>query len=78
MVDLNSLIPAESGFVITNAEDINDRGQIVAQGYETSNPTAKLRAPPEPHAVRQMTCGEKPATSLELASGGRVRLENVA
>jgi len=42
MVDLNSLIPAESGFVITNAEDINDRGQIVAQGYETSSPTSDL------------------------------------
>jgi probable HAF family extracellular repeat protein len=42
MVDLNSLIPAESGFVITNAEDINDRGQIVAQGYATSSPTAAL------------------------------------
>ena len=42
MVDLNSLIPAESGFVITGAEDINDRGQIVAQGYETSSPTAHL------------------------------------
>jgi probable HAF family extracellular repeat protein len=42
MVDLNSLIPAESGFVITNAEDVNDRGQIVAQGYETSTPTAQL------------------------------------
>jgi probable HAF family extracellular repeat protein len=42
MVDLNSLIPAESGFVITNAEDINDRGQIVAQGHETSSPTAHL------------------------------------
>ena len=42
MVDLNSLIPAESGFVITGADDINDRGQIVAQGYETSSPTAHL------------------------------------
>ncbi len=42
MVDLNSLIPAESGFVITNAEDINDRGQIAAQGYATSSPTAQL------------------------------------
>jgi hypothetical protein len=42
MVDLNSMIPAKSGFVITNAEDINDRGQIVAQGYKTSSPTAEL------------------------------------
>jgi probable HAF family extracellular repeat protein len=42
MVDLNSLIPADSGFVITVAADINDSGQIVAQGYETSSPTAHL------------------------------------
>jgi probable HAF family extracellular repeat protein len=42
MVDLNSLIPAQSGFVITNAQDINDRGQIVAQGYKTSSPNADL------------------------------------
>ena len=42
MVDLNSMIPAKSGVVITNAESINDRGQIVAQGYKTSSPTAQL------------------------------------
>jgi probable HAF family extracellular repeat protein len=42
MVDLNSLIPASSGFVITNAQDINDRGQIVAEGYETSSPRDHL------------------------------------
>ncbi len=42
MLDLNSLIPAESGVVITNAEDVNERGQIVAQGYETNNPTTHL------------------------------------
>ncbi len=42
MIDLNSLIPAESGLVITNAEDINNRGQIVAQGYETGHPTTDL------------------------------------
>jgi probable HAF family extracellular repeat protein len=38
MGDLNNLIPADSGFVITNARDINDRGQIAAEGYETSSP----------------------------------------
>jgi probable HAF family extracellular repeat protein len=42
MADLNSEIPAQSGFVITTADDINDRGQIVAQGYETSSPTVHL------------------------------------
>jgi probable HAF family extracellular repeat protein len=42
MIDLNSLIPADSGLVITNAMDINNRGQIVAQGYERSHPTTDL------------------------------------
>ncbi len=42
MADLNSEIPADSGFVITTAEGINDRGQIVAQGYETGSPTVHL------------------------------------
>ncbi len=42
MVDLNSLIPTDSGFVIAAASGINDRGQILAQGYETSSPNADL------------------------------------
>ena len=42
MIDLNCLIPTESGLVITDAEDINDRGQIVVQRYETSDPTTDL------------------------------------
>ena len=42
MVDLTSVILAETGLVITNAEGINDRGRIVAYGYETSSPTTQL------------------------------------
>ena len=42
MADLNSEIPAESGFVITTAAGINDRGQVVAQAYETSSPTVHV------------------------------------
>jgi probable HAF family extracellular repeat protein len=42
MIDLNSLIPAGSGIVITNAEDINDRGEIAAEGYATSSPSVRL------------------------------------
>jgi probable HAF family extracellular repeat protein len=54
IIDLNSLIPANSGFVITNAEDVNDRGQNVALAHSTDpqnttqsvvllNPVARLR-----------------------------------
>jgi probable HAF family extracellular repeat protein len=42
MIDLNSQIPAGSGIVITDAEDINDRGQIAAIGYATSAPSVHL------------------------------------
>jgi probable HAF family extracellular repeat protein len=42
MADLNSEIPAQSGFVITTADDINDRGQIAVRGYKTSAPTRHL------------------------------------
>ena len=36
MIDLNSLLPANSGFVIVNAQDINNRGQIAAQAISTN------------------------------------------
>ena len=35
--DLNTLIPAGSGYVLTNASGINSSGQIIAQGSDTSN-----------------------------------------
>jgi probable HAF family extracellular repeat protein len=55
MIDLNSQIPTDSGFVIVDADDINDRGQIVAQAYETSSPTAHLALLLNPKRSRQMT-----------------------
>jgi probable HAF family extracellular repeat protein len=42
MIDLNGLIPAGSGIVITNAQDINDHGEIAAEGYATSSPSVGL------------------------------------
>ncbi len=42
IIDLNSLIPANSRIVITNAQDINDRGEIAAEGYATSDPTVHM------------------------------------
>ncbi len=37
MTDLNALVPSNSGFVIVNAQDIDDRGQIVAQAIEANS-----------------------------------------
>jgi probable HAF family extracellular repeat protein len=35
--ELNALIPPGSGFVLTEATAINDVGQIVTNGYSTTN-----------------------------------------
>jgi probable HAF family extracellular repeat protein len=53
MTDLNSLIPTDSGWTLTNAEGINNSGQIV--GYDT-NPLGQtdaflLTPTPEPSTV---------------------------
>jgi len=37
MTDLNTLVPSNSGLVIVSAQDINDRGQIVAQAIEANS-----------------------------------------
>jgi hypothetical protein len=36
MIDLNSLIPAHSGLVVVNADDVNNRGQIAAEAISTN------------------------------------------
>ena len=51
MTDLNSLLPTGSGWVLTEAIDINNNGQIVGQGYIGGTYHAFLLTPtvvPEP------------------------------
>jgi probable HAF family extracellular repeat protein len=48
MQDLNSLIPAGSGWVLTVAVDINDAGQIVGNGKFNGQDRAFLLTPTEP------------------------------
>jgi hypothetical protein len=43
--DLNSLIPAKSGYQITYATAINDNGQIVADACATTSQAAVLLNP---------------------------------
>jgi probable HAF family extracellular repeat protein len=45
MSDLNDLIPAESGWVLTDATAINSVGQIVGSGYLHGEPRAFLLSP---------------------------------
>ncbi len=64
MYDLNSLLPANSGWIVTNAVGINDSGQIIGEGYYggSSGPSYFLFDPgsdsatPEP-STWAMCCG---------------------
>jgi probable HAF family extracellular repeat protein len=52
MYDLNALIPADSGWVLLRARDINDRGQIVGSGKIGGVSHAFLLTPvPEPSTL---------------------------
>ena len=46
MVDLNTLLEAESGWVLLSANAINDAGQIVGEGTLHGEPRAFLLTPP--------------------------------
>ncbi len=46
MVDLNSLLPADSGWVLLSANAINDAGQIVGEGTLNGERRAFLLTPP--------------------------------
>ena len=46
MVDLNTLLPADSGWVLLSANAINDAGQIVGEGTLDGEPRAFLLTPP--------------------------------
>ena len=46
LVDLNTLLPADSGWVLQSANAINDAGQIVGEGTLNGEPRAFLLTPP--------------------------------
>jgi probable HAF family extracellular repeat protein len=48
MQDLNNLIPANSGWVLSRAVDINEAGQIVGDGFKDGQPKAFLLTPTQP------------------------------
>jgi uncharacterized membrane protein len=61
LYDLNSLVPANSGWTITDARDINDRGQIVGTGlYQGQNVAFEMtptRPVPEPSSFLLLATG---------------------
>ena len=67
MRDLNDLIPAGSGWVLEQALDINDRGQIVGIG-RMPDPHAFLLTPipPPPAAPARLTAAAETPTRIRL------------
>ena len=51
--DLNSLISANSGWVLSRAVDINDAGQIVGNGFKDGLPRAFLLTPTQPLLITE-------------------------
>ena len=47
MIDLNTLLPSNSGWVLIEANDINDRGQITGFGLHNGLERAYRLNPPE-------------------------------
>jgi len=50
---LNNLIPANSGWVLGRAVDINDAGQIVGNGFKNGQPKAFLLTPTQPLLITE-------------------------
>ena len=53
MQDLNNLIPANSGWLLSKAEDVNDAGQIVGTGLKDGQPRAFLLTPTQPMLITE-------------------------
>jgi len=64
MVDLNTLIPANSGWTLTDATAINNNGEIVGEGTNPSGQTDAFLLTPVP----------EPATCVLLALGSVIFL----
>jgi hypothetical protein len=60
MTDLNSLLPAGTGFILTTATGINTQGQIVANatnGHAYLLTPASVAAAPEPGSLTLLGLG---------------------
>ena len=68
IVDLNNLLPANSGWVLVSADKINDRGQIVGTGIYNGNVHGYLLNPSTPSSYRLSLA---PASQTATIGGGQ-------
>lgn len=76
MIDLNRLLPAESGWVLNEAHGINDRGQIVGGGTYEGATCAFLLSPVNLLGILQGTVYDK--FTLNRIQGATVRVQGQA
>ena len=67
MQDLNALIPADSGWVLSGAYGINDYGQIVGAGHHGQDLHAFLLNPPAPAPPAGLTASVLSGTRVALS-----------
>ena len=84
IVDLNTLIPAGSGWTLTSARDINSEGQIVGNGVLNGEaraflltPTAPLKVSLEPVTVGGNDVFDLKMTVEHLGGEGNTRISNI-
>ncbi|MGO9239910.1 MAG: IPT/TIG domain-containing protein [Bryobacteraceae bacterium] len=57
MVDLNTLLPVDSGWFLIAAYDINDYGQAVGYGQQSGAPDVAFRLDTEPPVITELSPG---------------------
>jgi RHS repeat-associated protein len=82
MVDLNTLIPSGSGWILTNAAAINNSAQIAGQGFINGAPHAFLLTPTGLITPQSNSCDCPPGNSSQpqvgAAQGAQVHPVNTA
>jgi probable HAF family extracellular repeat protein len=77
MVNLNRLIPANSGWLLLEATDINDSGQIVGYGQKNGEVRA-FRLDPVLHMAGMERVGNQTSGRLQATPGAVVNIEATA
>ena len=72
MTDLNTLIPPNSSLYLLYANDLNDRGEIVGQGFDQATGAAPAFLA-IPCGQNHQSCGERPEITGAVPADSRQR-----